>query len=423
MRQSEWRTTPIRELYQGLYDGPHATPKPSDSGPVFLGIKNVTDDGCLDLSDVRNIAEDDFSAWTRRVEPQAGDLVFTYEATLNRYAIIPQGFRGCLGRRMALIRPAPDKVDVRFLLYYFFTDEWRAVIKSNMLTGATVDRIPLTTFPEFPVCVPLLPTQRRIASILSAYDELIENNQRRIRILEDMARSLYREWFVHFRYPGHESAPLVDSPLGQIPQGWEVGRIGNFVEFKSGFAFKSGTFSQDGEYRLVTIRNVQDGSFKPECDSLMSELPAKLPAHCALSDGDILLSLTGNVGRVCLVYGGTFYLNQRVSRLMPVEPTDWALTYCMFREPEMRVKLEQLSNGVAQQNLSPILASNIESVLPPKELRERFATIAEPMVKRIVQLYSASANLRRTRDLLLPRLLSGAVRLEAIMTEICEATP
>ena len=139
MKRLDWKTVPIKELYEGLYDGPHATPKLSDSGPVFLGIKNVTDDGRLDLAEIRHIAEDDYAAWTRRVEPHPGDLVFTYEATLNRYALIPNGFRGCLGRRMALIRTDPRRVDVRFLLYYFFTEEWRAVIRKNMLTGATVD--------------------------------------------------------------------------------------------------------------------------------------------------------------------------------------------------------------------------------------------------------------------------------------------
>jgi type I restriction enzyme S subunit len=227
-RAARWKQVPIKELYLGLFDGPHATPKPADAGPVFLGIKNVTDDGQLDLADIRHIAEDDFSKWTRRVKPESGDLVFTYEATLNRYAIIPHGFRGCLGRRMALIRPDPRKVDTRFLLYYFFTDEWRAIIKKNMLTGATVDRIPLTTFPDFPVTVPPLPIQRRISGILSAYDDLIENSQRRIGVLERMSRGLYREWFVQFRFPGHESVPLVASPLGDIPQGWEVRTIQHF---------------------------------------------------------------------------------------------------------------------------------------------------------------------------------------------------
>jgi type I restriction enzyme S subunit len=226
-----------------------------------------------------------------------------------------------------------------------------------------------------------------------------------------MARALYREWFVHFRFPGHEKHPRVASPLGDIPQGSEVCALGDLVQFKSGFAFKSGTFTADGEHRLVTIRNVQDGAFNPESDSRMSELPPNLPPYCVLKDGDILLSLTGNVGRVCLVYDGPFLLNQRVSKLAPVEAFDWAMTYCMFREPEMRVKLEQLSNGVAQQNLSPVLASKMEFARPPRELRQRFAAVAEPMVRRIVQLYTTIQNLRRTRDLLLPRLLSDQISL------------
>jgi type I restriction enzyme S subunit len=146
----------------------------------------------------------------------------------------------------------------------------------------------------------------------------------------------------------------------------------------------------------------------------MSELPPNLPPYCVLNDGDILLSLTGNVGRVCLVYDGPFLLNQRVSRLSPVAFSDWAMTYCMFREPEMRTKLEMLSNGVAQQNLSPVLASQMDAVLPPLELRQIFAASAEPMVRRIVQLYTKIQNLRRTRDLLLPRLLSGQIDVEAI---------
>ena len=114
---SGWQKVPIEDIYLGLYDGPHATPQPSDQGPIFLGIKNITDDGMLDLSDIRHISEDDFPEWTKRVTPQQGDIVFTYEATLNRYAIIPEGFRGCLGRRVALIQPDLARVDTRFLLY------------------------------------------------------------------------------------------------------------------------------------------------------------------------------------------------------------------------------------------------------------------------------------------------------------------
>jgi type I restriction enzyme S subunit len=149
-----WRRAAIKEAYDGLFDGPHATPPPASEGPVFLGIGNITESGHLDLSSVRHIAEADFENWTRRVTPSEGDIVFTYEATLNRYALIHKGFRGCLGRRLALIRTNSVVGTNRFLYLYFFTADWREVIIRNVWSGATVDRIPLSRFPDFPINLP-----------------------------------------------------------------------------------------------------------------------------------------------------------------------------------------------------------------------------------------------------------------------------
>ncbi|GAB4264584.1 MAG: hypothetical protein Kow0065_15370 [Methylomicrobium sp.] len=210
-------TLPIKEYCIGIFDGPHATPKESDEGPIFLGIKNITPDGHLDFSEIRHVSESEFPKWTRRVVPDAGDLVFTYEATLHRYAIIPEGFRGCLGRRVALIRPDPYLADSRYLLYYFQSESWRKTVEENVICGATVDRIPLEKFPNFPVAIPSLEVQKKIASILSAYDNLIENNRRRMALLEESARLLYREWFVRLRFPGYEHARIVDG----VPEGWD----------------------------------------------------------------------------------------------------------------------------------------------------------------------------------------------------------
>ena len=206
-------TGPIKTFVSGIYDGLHATPRESESGPVFLGIKNVTPRGELDLSNIRHIAETDYERWIKRVAPRENDIVFSYEATLHRYAILPTGFRGCLGRRMALVRPDTTKVFPRFLYYYFLTPVWRAVVESHIVSGVTVDRIPLAKFPEFEVCLPQLDMQRRLASILAAYDDLIENNRRRIRLLERAARMLYEEWFVRFRFPGYCQATSKTDPL------------------------------------------------------------------------------------------------------------------------------------------------------------------------------------------------------------------
>lgn len=220
----KWEKVAIKSVCKGIYDGPHATPPVSDTGAIFLGISNFSN-GRLDLSNIRFISENDLPRWTKRVTPQASDIVFSYEATLNLYAVIPDGFRGCLGRRMALIRVDEEKAYYKFLYYYFYSDAWRVVIQENTVLGATVDRIPLVKFPDFLIDLPPLVTQHRIADILSAYDNLIENNQKQIKLLEEATQRLYKEWFVDLRFPGYEDVKIVDG----VPEGWKKELIGDLL--------------------------------------------------------------------------------------------------------------------------------------------------------------------------------------------------
>ena len=403
-------TISIEDATDRLIDYRGKTPPKTDSGVRLITAK-VVKGGQILNEPAEFIAADFYDEWMRRGLPQKFDVLLTTEAPLGEVAFLRDSERIALAQRIILLRAKSGYVDPLFLFYALQSDFGQGELKARS-SGTTVLGIKQSELRQVRIPIYALPVQHRIASILSAYDELIENSQRRIRLLETMARALYGEWFVQFRFPGHDKIPRITSPLGDIPQGWEVKKLGDFVQFKSGFAFKSGTFTAKGQYRLVTIKNVHDGEFNPDSDTRLDELPAKLPSYCILKDGDILLSLTGNVGRVCLVYDGPFLLNQRVSTLAPMESIDWAITYCMFRESDMRIKLEQLSNGVAQQNLSPILASNMQCTYAPQELRQQFATLAEPMVRCIIQLFSTIQNLRRTRNLLLPRLLSGRLKLK-----------
>ena len=399
--RKNWNTVPISELYEGLYDGPHATPKSSDVGPIFLGIKNVTDDGHLDLSDIRHIAEEDYVTWTRRVEPKPGDIVFTYEATLNRYAIIPQGFRGCLGRRMALIRTEPGKVDTRFLFYYFFAPAWREVIKKNMLAGATVDRIPLIAFPSFPVSVPPLPIQRRIAGILSAYDELIENSQRRIRILETMVRVLYREWFVHFRFPGHETHPRVPSPLGDIPKGWEVKKLKDVCRLTMGQSPKSEFYNETGEGQPFH-QGVTDFGDRFPTDRLFCTVEGRIAEA-----GDILFSVRAPVGRMNIA-DKKIIIGRGLSAIRHNDGHQaflWEQLRNRFTEDDM------MGNGAIFAAVTKDDMQGIELVCPPSPLVVAATKHFEPIHSELATLSKQIANLRKTRDLLLPRLLSGNIEL------------
>lgn len=303
-----------------------------------------------------------------------------------------------------------DGVDSWFLYYWLLANSYEVRgLVDEAAHGTT--RLQSDRLLSLEVNLPPLSTQRTIASILSAYDDLIENNTRRIKILEEMARMLYREWFVNFRFPGYEQVKMVDSPLGLIPEGWEVGNINDVVSIKSGFAFKSTTFVDEGAYGLVTIKNVQDGQFNPDCSSQIEDLPQRLPDYCLLNDGDILLSLTGNIGRTCLVYGNDLLLNQRVAKLVPLKPKNRAFAYFAFRQDEMRAKLEQISNGVAQQNLSPVETGRMEFCVPFESVLSRFSDACEPLINQLLVMYKRNKNLRKTRDLLLPKLISGEIEI------------
>lgn len=260
-----------------------------------------------------------------------------------------------------VFRPKTIGVDNKYL-YYFMKTEYIQQLMVSSMTGATGrQRVNNDIFADLEISLPDISVQRRIASILSAYDDLIENNRRQIKLLEEAAQRLYREWFVELRFPGHESVKVVDG----VPEGWMKGTVDNIVKLLSGYPFKSSEYVSSGKYRLITIKNVKDGEFSPDNVDYIDQLPDKVPSHCILTEGDILLSLTGNIGRVCIVNGYNYLLNQRVAKLQTLHP---AYAYCMFRSKEMLNKMTALSNGVAQQNLSPIRAEKIRILIPSSNL-------------------------------------------------------
>lgn len=248
--------------------------------------------------------------------------------------------------------------------------------------------------------------QKKIGVILSRYDSLIENYQKQIKLLEEAAQRLYKEWFVDLRFPGHENTKIVDG----VPEGWEKKKVNSIIELQSGFAFKSSTFDDNGAYKIVTIKNVKDGAFDGDNVSRIVAIPEKMPKHCVLADGDILLSLTGNVGRVCIVNGKNYLLNQRVAKLA----TDYkAFAYCLFRSRNMFIEVNNLANGAAQQNVSPIRIGEMKILLPNNELLQEFESIARKSIARIISLQSQLRLLTEARDRLLPKLMSGELTLEA----------
>lgn len=171
-----WSVACIRDVVGGVYDGPHATPPEATAGAVFLGIRNMTGTS-LDMSDIRHIAEADWAQWTRRVEPRAGDIVFSYEATLGHFALLPSGLRCCLGRRLALIRPRFERGFGSFWFHQFVAPPFQRFLEKHTIPGATVNRIALKDFPSFPVLKPTTAVQSAFCEQVDRIWSLIHANQ------------------------------------------------------------------------------------------------------------------------------------------------------------------------------------------------------------------------------------------------------
>lgn len=297
-----------------------------------------------------------------------------------------------------------NDLDCDFLYYYMGQQSIREAMAKTMVGASGRQRVNNKVFHDLQINLPPLSTQHCIANILSRYDSLIENYQKQIKLLEEVAQRLYKEWFVDLRFPGHENTKIVDG----VPEGWERKKVNSIIELQSGFAFKSSTFDDNGTYKIVTIKNVKDGAFDGDNVSKIVAIPDKMPKHCILADGDILLSLTGNVGRVCIVNGKSYLLNQRVAKLA----TDYkAFTYCLFRSRDMFIEVNNLANCAAQQNVSPIRIGEMKILLPNSELLQEFESIVFKSIARIISLQSQLHLLTEARDRLLPKLMSGDIEI------------
>lgn len=423
---SEWQEIPIKSLSLGIYDGPHATPKKTDSGPIFLGISNL-ESGRLNLSDVEHLSEDDFEQWTRRITPQKDDLVFSYETRLGEAALIPEGLKCCLGRRMALIRFDPNKADPKFMLYAYLGPQFQSVLKARTIHGSTVDRIPLVDFPNFPIAVPPLPIQRQIAAILSAFDDKIELNRRMNRTLEAMARALFKSWFVDFdpvraKMRGEqpegmdeETAALFPDELVEIdgrevPKGWAVTPIKSLCESVQNGATPKRL--HDDFWANGTINWFKTGelteSFLFESEEKITEMGLSGSSAKLWPAGTVLIAIYAapTVGRLGILTRPSTS-NQACSALIPkAEIGSYYIWHTLF---EAREWLNTISVGAAQQNISKGVVEAIPAIVATPKIMKIFNQQVSVYWEAQKSIQLESAQLAQLRDALLPRLLAGEI--------------
>jgi len=406
MSSKGWETFSLGSLCKDIFDGPHATPNKTQEGPIFLGISNLAN-GRIDLTKPEYLSEEDFIKWTRRVTPQPNDLVFSYETRLGEAALIPNGLRCCLGRRMGLLRFDTTKVDPRFMLYAYLGPEFQQTIRERTIHGSTVERIPLIELPDFPISIPPLTTQRRIADILSALDDKIELNRQTNATLEAIAQAVFREWFVNFNFPG-ATGEMQASELGPIPVGWRIGKVGELCEVNNNSILKNDQFEW---IDYIEISQVSKGKIANVTRYLFGEEPSR--ARRKLKHGDTVLStVRPNRGSYFLALNPaeTSIASTGFAVFSPTK-VPFGFLYLLLTDSEKLEYYGHVADGAAYPAINPKLIMEMEIVIPEDCVLNDFHSITEPIFYKMFFADQETETLAQMRDTLLPKLMRGEIEV------------
>ena len=358
--------------------------------------------GALYIDDTEtHISEEALGKSAARLLPP-GTVLWTSRATIGKVAIsriliaTNQGFANFLCKE--------DIIDNLFLAYYLKSSKDLLI---SLGTGTTFLEVTKARLLEVEIPLPPLPTQRKIAAVLSAYDNLIENNARRIKILEDMAQTLYREWFVHFRFPGHENVLMIESPLGPIPAGWKMIAASEAI-----FINPKTSVPRDTKKPFVPMKSARENSM------LITDVEEKTGNSGAkFKNGDTLFARitpcleNGRTGFVQFLpnddetaFGSTEFIVLRSKRLNPY------FVYLLAQTRDFREHaIKSMTGATGRQRVLNQCFDDYFLPVPNQGILDRFKSTVTPLFRKVQNLSEKNTTLRQTRDLLLPKLISGEI--------------
>lgn len=393
-----------------VVDNRGKTPPLSETGIELIEV-NAIQDGrkCPDYDKVRKfVSGQTYSTWFRTGHPTVGDVLVTTVGAIGRVAYVGNA-RGCIAQNIVAIRPDSKRLDGNFL-FYFMASENTQTRLSNLNIGVAQPSLKVPHLLDLEVAFPPLPTQRKIAAILSAYDDLIENNTRRIQLLEESAQLLYREWFVRFRFPGHERVRMVESDLGPIPEGWEMRPIGEVVPVLGGGtpSKAESSYWENGSITWYTPSDLTAANtmFISESSSQITELGLEKSSARMFPAYSVMMTSRATVG-VVSINTTEACTNQGFIICVPNEIFSVYLLYYWIIEN--REKIISLASGATFKEITRTTFRQLPVLIPDKTTHKAFDQHMAAVGQQIQNLLRRNTLLHTTRDLLLPRLISGEV--------------
>ena len=420
----DWEVEELQDLVERIIDYRGKTPKKTNKGIPLVTAK-VVKEGRINFDNPEYISEDDYDPWMKRGFPREGDVVVTTEAPLGEVAQLPE-YKIALAQRIITLRGKRQVLSNDYLKYYLISSIGSYQLKSKE-TGSVVTGIKQKELRKILVLLPPLPTQHRIAEILSSLDDKIELNRKMNKTLESIAQAIFKEWFVDFRFPGHEKVKMVESEMGKIPEGWEVGSFVKLIEASIsgdwGKEKSDKTFSE----AVLCIRgtDILDLQMGNNGKMPVRYLKSKNFHLKKLIPGDLVVEISGgsptqSTGRTLLVTGNL--LNRfslplvcsnfcRVLRPKNRLISDFIYYYfdLMYKNDEF-FQWENGTTGIKNLDIKSILNACLITY-PPKDLLEGFSTQVLTLNDLIQSNGVNSWGLSQLRDALLPRLMSGRVRV------------
>ncbi len=346
-----------------------------------------------------------------RAKVEIGDLLFARQSLVLKGAgkcSIVMEISPLTVFESHLIRVRLNK-DANSLFYYYYFQSPFSPMKSIVSQCAQAG-IRGSDLQELIVIYPPKKVQNKIANILNNYDLLIENNQKQIKLLEEAAQRLYKEWFVDLRFPGHENTKIIDG----IPEGWKKTIIGEYLKVKSGYAFKSSWWQSSGN-PVVKIKNIDNNTIDFSSIDYVSPEHTLKTTDFKLNKGDIVIAMTGaTIGKIGIIPEiKNLYTNQRVGKIFPnkelTNPTPFV--FCFYLQESILKQIVAISSSSsAQPNISGKQLESFE-VITNIETINKFCDFTQPLFDKINMLYKQIQLLKQARDYLLPKLISGELEV------------
>ena len=371
----------LKDITELIVDCPHSTAYDEGKGIPLVRTPNIGK-GRLIYNGMHRVSEEVYNQRNARAVPQEDDLIFAREATAGNVALIQKGEKVCLGQRTVLIRPDKAKVDPAYLTYTLLAPKQQYNLLSTA-NGATVAHVNLPTIRNLKLDIPNMETQHHIATILSRYDSLIENYQKQIKLLEEAAQRLYKEWFVDLHCPGHETTKIIDG----VPERWEKKKITDLLEIKYGKDHKK---LLDGNIPVYGTGGIMRY------------------VNSSLYTGEsVLIPRKGSLNNIMLV-DGTFWTIDTMFYSIPKIENTAKIAYFYLCEHDMY----SMNIGAAVPSMTINILKGMELLLPTDNLRREFEKFVGDYYRLISSLKTQTRFLTEARDRLLPKLMSGEINIE-----------